>query len=195
MRPLSAFLLAVAAFLSGCASSYAQAPTKYYYYEYPCNTWREPARIVINKPDGQMDTTLALVSGRIINNTGDSRLKAVPVLVIAKGPNASTPEAVYSDSTGHYRLFVSPGSYTVEFSSLDYAILKVNNLVLHSGQKHRLDVFLEVNTRSLSTCVYKSERKLSPAQYQKLQDKFAKKAARHARLYPPRPEIDGSAHQ
>ena len=193
MRPLSALLLAVIAFFSSCANSRAQAP-QVYYYKYPCNTWREPARIVTNQPAGRLDTTLAFISGRIVNNTG-SVLKAVPVLVLAKGTDTANPSFVYSDSTGHYCLYVHPGPYTVEFSSLEYAILKVNNLVLHSGEKHHLDVFLEENARSLSTCVYKSERKLSPTQYRKLQDKFARMAARHARLHPPRPEIDGSAHQ
>ena len=177
MRPLAAVSISVALLLVGCTSSRAQAP-KEYVYEYPCSTWREPARIVTNQAIGQADTTLALLSGRIVNYRSTYNNSDFLMAKDASGKTILAP----IDVKGQFSLYVPEGQYGVEVFSLDYSPFSVGGVMLRSGQRHQLDVFLHLSLSGsdTGTCLYKSKRKLSPKQLNAL---LARAEARRIRLY------------
>lgn len=182
MRPLPVLaLFGAAVLLVGCLDSRAQKP-KEYVYEYPCSTWREPARIVTNQAVGQADTTLALLSGRIVNFDKSDYSGTYPIYVIAENGADAKKIVALSDKTGAYRLYLPNGTYRIEFSGMGFSPFAVDALALHSGQKHQIDVFLHVSVSSSSTgtCLYKSKRKLSVKQLDSI---LARADASRTRLY------------
>jgi hypothetical protein len=187
MRSLSAFFVAVVAFFSGCAHSHAQAP-KEYKYEYPCSAWREPARVVTNQAVGQADTTLALLSGRIVNYLGTYGSD----VLAAKNAASGETFAGTIDTKGQFSLYVPEGRYSAQVMSLDYSPFVVEDLNLRSGQRHQLDVFLHVSLSGseTGTCIYTSKRKLSAKQLNAL---LARAEARRIRLSQQQTKAEASA--
>lgn len=186
MRSLPALFIAFLAFFSGCACSHAQAP-KEYTYEYPCSTWAEPARVVTNQAVGRADTTLALLSGRIVNYLGTYGSDMIAAKNVASGETF----AGAVDAKGQFSLYVPEGQYSAQVMSLDYSPFVVGGLNLHSGRRHQLDVFLHVFLRGANTgtCLYKSKRKLSPKQLDAI---LARAEARRARLYQQQAKAEAS---
>lgn len=180
MRSLTLFSLSVALLLVGCTSSRAQEP-KEYRYAMPCSTWTEPAHIMANEPAGVADTTLALLSGRIVNYLGTYGTDVVAAKNTANGQVL----AGAVDKQGRFSLYVPEGHYSVQVMSLDYSPFTAEGLELHSGQRYKLDVFLHVTSAASSTCIseYKSKHKLSPEQLEALAAKFAKQDEERTRHY------------
>jgi len=189
MRSLSALFVAVVAFFSGCARSHAQAP-KEYTYEYPCSTWAEPARVVTNQDVGRADTTLAMLSGRVLNFDKGDYGETYPVYVIATQGASAKKEVVFTDKTGFFHLYLPAGTYRVEFSGMGFSPYTVDALALQSGQKHRIELLLHVSIATRGTCIFKSKRKLSPKQLDAL---LARAEARRARLYQQQMAAEASA--
>jgi murein tripeptide amidase MpaA len=64
----------------------------------------------------------------------------VPAKVFINGHDQDSSQ-VYSDTlTGSFERFLSPGSWTLTFSALDYWPVTVNNIIVNSGQKTDLIV-------------------------------------------------------
>lgn len=184
--PLGSLAL-FAVLLASCAGSHTPKPTGYfhngwYWYEFPCSGWTEPARVVVNQSTGVADTTLALLRGRLVNNTGSTYTDAEPVLIIARRDTVPAHwQTAVSDKKGHYHFFLSPGVYRVEFMGFpSYWPLDVENVALRSGQRHRLDVFLRVAVSNAGSCVHKSRRPISRA---KLDTLLARGQALQVRRY------------
>jgi hypothetical protein len=137
---------------------------------------------VTNQAVGRADTTLALLSGRIVNFDKSDYSGTYPVYVIAENDTAAKKIVALSDKTGTYRLYLPIGTYRIEFSGMGFSPFTVDALALHSGQKHQIDVFMHVSASSSSTgtCLYRSKRKLSVKQ---LDDILARADARRTRLY------------
>ena len=197
MRPLSALLLAVFAALMGCVNGSAQTP-KEYKYGMPCNMWREPAHIAANQSAGRVDTTLALLSGRIVNYDS-SNYRGYdthnPVYIVLEKDDFTKKEAAFTDKTGAYRLYVPAASYRVKFAGLDFSPFSVEEVVLRPGEERQLDVFLHVVPPTAGTCMteYKSKRKLSPKQLEALTAKFAKQDEERTRRYLQRLKAESGA--
>lgn len=181
MRCLPAFALLLVALFAGCANSRAQE-AKEYSYEYPCSTWTEPARIVVNRPVGRMDTTLALLSGRVVNFDKSVYGGTYPTYIIAEKDSDAKKIVALTDKMGAYHLYLPSGTYRIKFSSMGFSPFAVDALELHSGQKHQIDMFLQVSISSSSTgtCLYKSKRKLSVAELDTI---LARADASRSRLY------------
>lgn len=192
MRSPAIFSVSVALLLVGCTSSRAQEPKpKEYVYEYPCSTWQEPARIITNRPVGRADTTLALLSGQIVNFNKSEYGETYPTYIIAEENAAAKKIVALTDKTGAYRLYVPSGTYRVKFSSMGFSPLVIDTLELHSGQRQQLDLFLHValSSSGTGTCLYKSKRKLSVAELDTI---LARADASRTRLYQKQTKAEAS---
>lgn len=192
MRP-SAIFSVLALSLVGCTSSRAQEPKpKEYVYEYPCSPWQEPARIVTNRPVGRADTTLALLSGQIVNFNKSEYGETYPTYIIAEKDTSVKKIVALTDKTGAYRLYVPSGTYRVKFSSMGFSPLVIDALELRSGQRQQLDLFLHValSSSGTGTCLYKSKRKLSVAELDTI---LARADVSRTRLYQKQMKAEASA--
>ena len=191
MRRLPAFALLLVALFASCASCRAQKP-KEYSYEYPCSTWTEPARIIVNRPLGRMDTTLALLSGRIVNFDRSEYGGMYPTYIIAEKDSAPEKIVALTDKMGAYSLYLPSGTYRIKFSSMGFSPFMVDALELRSGQKHQIDLFLHVSMSSsgTGTCIYKSKRKISVAELDTI---LARANASRTRLYEKQMKAKASA--
>lgn len=167
-------LVAFAGVLTSCALLHSPPPEVqprdgWYWYDVPCSSWTEPARVLANGVVGRTDTALALLSGQVPNwNRGDYNGR-YPVMVVAQpDPEAAHWRMTETDAQGNYRLYVPAGTYRVQFMGMGLGLFEVEKLALRAGQEHRIEVLLHVEVSNAGSCVFKCKRWLSPKQLRRV---------------------------
>lgn len=88
-----------------------------------------------------VEAQTATVSGRVVDAQGIG----VPGVAVAASPQASRrPFVEVSDQSGHYRLVVDEGSYTVTFSLINFEQQRFANVEVAEGDFRVIDVTLAV---------------------------------------------------
>ena len=94
------------------------------------------------------NTPQARISGYAIDK---NTLKPIPGISIKL---ESTNKGTTTDSTGFFRITnITPGSYNISFSILNYNAKTINNVVLTSGNETTISVELEMAAKKLDEIV------------------------------------------
>ena len=104
------------------------------------------------------NTPQARISGYAIDK---NTLKPIPGISIKL---ESTNKGTTTDSTGFFRITnITPGSYNISFSILNYNAKTINNVVLTSGNETTISVELEMAAKKLDEIVITNRRNSAKA--------------------------------
>lgn len=142
-------------FIAGCASK--KGP---YVYEVCVREPSDPSKVISNTTIGFADTTIASLSGTVV----DQSLKDFTPFVSVSLQNVKTGE-VYNDITdtsGHFSLQVPAGNYNLKTEIL-HALPLQKNISLKSGEIREMKIALS-EYRAIKTYRIESDKKLTPKQ-------------------------------
>jgi hypothetical protein len=102
-------------------------------------TKKVSAKMLENKTLGIADTTLAYITGQIIDNEHRGVYYADIIITNVTNKDSSSFQ---TDSLGYFKFYIRAGDYSLQFRDNVYGGLIINSLKLRSGQIQEIKVSL-----------------------------------------------------